>query len=965
MTDQCVEINVSYNTNKRLDFNVLYTNIHSLRNKLDELNFILTEYSDLPEAVVICETWLSESMAKFCNIPGYIAVHNCRSDGYAGLSVFVKDGIEFEVVCNEKLDRNQFILLSFKAQNFKLLSVYRDSAERIPRQFFRYIDRILEKNNKLLIIGDFNIDLYDDTRVVNEYRDLWTSNNFTLMNRMTDGDYTYYGPYGPSLIDHFITDMTDLSYNIDRIPTALTDHCLFKIGVTLTTETETIEDNNAFLEKTDYRKVNSALGEINLQNIIDFTSFFAIFLQIIHKFTYSEQKTKITKKDNPWMCYEIKVAISWRDFWYKRHKQFPNSEFIKNRLKNSKNLVTKKVRGCKNRYYSKLITNNVKDSRKTWSVLNFLMYNKHKNKKLTVKEIQDTLQSGTVTSDTLEICNIFNNFFTGIADHLRSELFRKNTFKARFRTMTFQICSTIMETPTDFREISNIIRDLKNNSASGLDTICVRLLKFCQVNVTPLLVKIFNHHLESGIFPAELKIARTVPIYKSGVKKLPANYRPISVLSNMAKIFEKIIYSRLVSFYDRVGFINENQFGFVKKSNTAAAALNFVTMIRDSMNRRLLASAIFIDISKAFDCVDHEILLDKLYKSGIRGTYYKLLQSYLADRQQIVQIGKTVSQRRLIKYGIPQGSVLGPLLFSVFVNDIFELKLRGKLQLYADDAVLTYSHRDSITLFDDMQHDLNLISNWFYNNCLTVNGNKSKYIIFKDNRRALDTQESLFINGEEIERVENIRYLGLIVDSRLNWDEHVKHIKSKIASFAGVLHRIKNIVPMKSRLDIFHAHIYSHVLYMNAIWTTTCQFRMDTISRLVNKGMRAVFCEDYKNQATHTIDLYNKHKILTVKNSAKFETVSMVYKIKHNLVKHGITLEINEGAHNYELRNNRNFRLGKIWNNYGRLSISYYGADLFNKLPAECKNINSYNEFRFKVKNHFLAYQAAEESQNH
>jgi Reverse transcriptase (RNA-dependent DNA polymerase) len=963
MTDQRVEIDVSYTTNKNMDFNILYTNIHSLRNKLDELNFILTEYSELPEAVVICETWLADSMAKFCNIPGYSAVHNCRNDGYAGLSVFVKDGIEYDIKLNKKLDRNQIIMLHFKVQNFTLLSVYRDSAERAPTQFFRCIDRILEKQDKLFVVGDFNIDLFDKTRIVSDYLDLWSSNNFRMLNRIREDDYTYSGPHGISLIDHFITDMTDAVYNIDRIPTALTDHCLFKIGITTNEETEKSEENEEFFEKTDFRAVNKSIEEDMIsQNVIDFSTFLAIFLQIIKKCTHLSRKAKTTKKDNPWMCTEIKVAISWRDFWYKRHKQFPNSEFIKNRLKNSKNFVTKVVRGCKNRYYSSLIANNLRDSRKTWGVLNFLMFNKDRNKKPIVKEIQDTLQSGATTSNTLEICNIFNSFFTGIAEHLRGELFRKHNFKTRIRTMTTWVSSTILEIPTDFHEINNIIRGLKNNSASGIDLVCVRLLKYCKTNLAPFLVEIINHHVNNGIFPAELKVARTVPIYKSGVKKLPANYRPISVLSNFAKIFEKIIYSRLVSFYERVGFINENQFGFVKKSSTVAAALNFVTAIRDSMNRRLLASAIFIDISKAFDCVDHEILLDKLYKSGVRGKFHKLLKSYLSDRQQVVKIDKTMSQREFIRYGIPQGSVLGPLLFSVFVNDIFELKLRGKLQLYADDAVLTYSHKNPLNLYIDMQHDLNLVSDWFYNNCLTVNGSKSKFIIFKDCRKVLDTESRLFINGEEIERVDHIRYLGLMVDSQLNWDVHVNYVKNKIASFAGVLHRIKYMIPIQSRLNIFYAHVYSHVLYMNVVWTTACQFRMDTISRLVNKGIRAVFYEDYKNDSTHTIDLFNKHKILTVKNLAKYETVSMVYKIKHNLIKHDITLETNEGAHNYELRNNRDFRLEKIWNNYGRFSISHHGVDLYNKLPTECKNAHSFNDFRKKVKDYFLTCQTAEGS---
>jgi hypothetical protein len=947
--------NITFQNDNNLGFNIFYMNIHSLRNKMDSLEILLKMYTKSPDVIVICETWLSSSTAVFYGFDGYVAVHNCRDDGFAGLSIFLKRDIDFEVLLNEKLGRNQLILLDLKTCNFKLFAIYRDSAVVVPTLFFQYMDSILEKYMNCLVVGDINIDLYRDTSTVNECKEIFLSNNFCLLNKVDADSYTYYGPYGASLIDHIYSDMADRVYNINRVPTPISDHVAFFISVS-----DVPRDTNpeCLVSRTDFGMVSDSISRrFDGCEFLDFYVFLNIFLEIVANCTKQVKRKKRRENQAPWFCFEVLCAISVRDYWYRRHKMYPSCAYLKANLRRSKNCVTRVVRNCKRRYFSDLISRNIGNSSKTWSVLNFLMYNRDIKTRSVIKEIRDVDRSGALVRDEMGICNVFNDYFTSIAGNLESDLLRRNNFRARVATMTHWVASSIATMCTDFSEVNYFVLGMNNSAASGADRISVKLMKQCGSNLISVLVRVFNYHISNGIFPDTLKVARTVPIYKSGDHKLPGNYRPISVLSNFSKIFEKLIYARLSGFYDRMGFINPAQFGFVKDSNTTTAAMNFVTLIREYMNGRQFASAIFIDVSKAFDCVSHEILLEKLYRSGVRGVFYDLLKSYLLGRSQMVNICNSFSQSRGVGYGVPQGSVLGPLLFSVFINDIFELPLRGKLQLYADDAVISYGHRDLAGLYEDMQHDLNLLSEWFYNNRLSVNAGKTKYILFKDPRRVITTDHQIVLGLDQVERVSSIRYLGLIIDDRLSWEEHIIHVKRKIMSFVGVLHKIKHIIPVRSRLQIFHAHIFSHVSYMNVLWNTACQFRMDSLSRLLNKAVRAVFHEEYNNPDVHTVDLYRRHGLLTLKGLSRLETVLMVYKIKHNLIKHSIELTTNQNVHEHNLRNNFNFYLDFHNNNYGKLSIRRHGADAFNKLPADLKNLLSFGSFRAKVRQHIFATQ--------
>jgi hypothetical protein len=258
-------------------------------------------------------------------------------------------------------------------------------------------------------------------------------------------------------------------------------------------------------------------------------------------------------------------------------------------------------------------------------------------------------------------------------------------------------------------------------------------------------------------------------------------------------------------------------------------------------------------------------------------------------------------------------------------------------------------------LYEAMQHDLNLIENWFYNNRLTVNALKTKLILFRHPRKVLGSPRTLFLGGHPVERVSEIRYLGLILDSGLTWYPHIDHIKKKIIPFVGILSKLKYYVPIRIRLQIYYAYIYSHVSYLNPIWGGTCKFKLQELERLVNKSIRSVFFEEYSHTDVHTVNLYFNNRLLSFKNLCEYESVLLVHKLRHNTMRNDINLPTNRETHEYNTRTRDDFHLARINNDFGRRSVHHNGIMGFNRLPSPLKTIVNHNLFKREVKRHFLS----------
>jgi hypothetical protein len=446
-----------------------------------------------------------------------------------------------------------------------------------------------------------------------------------------------------------------------------------------------------------------------------------------------------------------------------------------------------------------------------WRTINSLRkpFANNKNIKLNV--------NNEMLTDNLAIANKFNNHFIKLPVDLKNNI---SSNSVHFQCNIDRNSHSFWLSPVNEIEVLgriNSLKDINFHTSSAPP----KLIKLVAQKMSLILTKMFNACIASSIFPDILKIARVTPIPKNTECLNICNYRPISILSPFAKIFEKIIYDRLYSFFDEFSLFNDHQYGFVKGKGIQDAIINILYKLNDSINEKHFSLMVFLDFSKAFDMVSHQRLLSKLDIYGIRGDALLFFKSYFTNRKQFVSIGGENSDIKDVTIGVPQGSALGPLFYLIYSNDITRHILGVLPYLYADDTSLLISGNSICDMEMAMNTALEEVFKWSNANELVLNPLKTKVMLFttKTNQQNL----KVYLNGNLIEQVSHFKYLGLWLQDNLKFTKHISELTNTISKSNGVIYSLKNILPLKILKNLYYSFTYPHLLMHILAWGGSLQ----------------------------------------------------------------------------------------------------------------------------------------------
>jgi hypothetical protein len=474
------------------------------------------------------------------------------------------------------------------------------------------------------------------------------------------------------------------------------------------------------------------------------------------------------------------------------------------------------------------------------------------------------------------------------------------------------------------------------------------MIKFIGTEIAAPLAHIFNLSLGTGIFPHKLKQCRVVPIFKAGSNTECDNYRPISLLSSISKILEKIVAEKLVSHLTSNDLLYIHQYGFLPKKSTEHNLLHVINYISKSLNDGNYCIGVFLDLKKAFDVCSHSILLKKLEKMGVRGTSLTWFKNYLSGRTQYVDINGTKSEALSLEISVIQGSILGPILFLCYINDFYTATALFSV-LFADDTICLGNGKNLNELTAFVNAELKKIANWFRSNKMAVNTSKTKFIVFRTRGKRIDPRdcELVFNNNEigkaedpnlifEIKRIHNegdeksYKALGVLLDEYLSFDDHISHLCVKISKSLFCINRLKNFVTSKSLKMLYDAMIHSHIVYCLNIYGCANQTSLQKLKLKQKEAVRIISNVGYRE---HTNPLFKKLKILPVDKLIKYSNLKLMHSFAHGRLPFSFSeMWVTNRARNPELvlRNADNyyvpahklasvkrfpyFSLPKIWN---------------------------------------------------
>lgn len=877
-------------------FSVLSLNIRSLHSKINDLKeLILEDACNMNfnfSVVILQEVWNIKNINTL-GIDGYHPIvekgRERRQGG--GLGMFIREGFKYETLHEFSQIGDVFESLVIKIftnqSKFKIIvNLYRIPNTRIE-SFIEGINNLLLalkplNSEEIILAGDFNINLikFNDHDLTNDFLNTLISHSFlpliTMPTRITQTSAT--------LIDNIFSNRQTNSFESGLIYSSISDHLpVFYLGVEIQNANVKIDVKKRNMSKTNIDLFKQKLLQNDWLPILnDFNpeNAFSKFSTEIEKnfekcfpfkdFKQDKRKTPL----NEWMNRDLLELRKNKEKLFKCKIKNRTLE-SKNKFIESSRIYKAAVRDAKRNYYSNKFNEYSKDMKKTWETINTLIKKGKKTHSLP-SLFQDSNRDYTTSSD---IAEGFNSFFTNVGPRLANEIPHcEKHFQDYMGEPTDQLF--VFQNITEDL-IYQTLSKLQPKKSSSHDNISTKLLIEIMPCIIFPIIHLFNLSLKTGYIPNDYKRAKVIPIFKAGETNRFDNYRPISLLNAFSKLLEKIVACQMMKYLNKFKLLYEHQYGFRSGRNTSQPLIQLINKIYQGLNKQTseYTLGVFIDLKKAFDTCNINILLRKLNHYGFQGISNKWFSSYLNGRTQYVEINGTKSGLMDITHGVPQGSVLGPILFLLYINDLPKATSLFS-SLFADDTIFVNTNKDLNILQETTNQELEKAKQWFQANKLSLNVSKTKFMVFRTNKMQNVDQDFLIkIGDQSVERIGNdcntksFKFVGVHLDEYLTWEKHVNHVINKVSSANFALNQLKKILPLNIRKTIYNSLVKPHIEYSIITWGNA---NCEGIKRLKTKQKQAIRNVANVSYNAHVDPLLNNLDILNFDDTLKLCTAEFL-----------------------------------------------------------------------------------------
>ena len=889
-------------------------------------------------------------------IPGFEIVRkdrrvNGRKGG--GVCIYLRTNLNYRIrddLINDDLECLIVEISKPRSSAFLVGTWYRppNSPLECFNEFENVIDKIDAENKELYILGDVNCNLLPEasahisSHLTNIFDIYDLSQLITEPTRVT--------PVSKTLIDLCITNSPEKVSNSGVIHLGISDHSL--VFMTRKVHHDRFCPRTIEMRQFKHFQKNKFLSDLEQMpwSNVDLCSdpndmwheWKQMFVSCMDKHAPRKQK-RISKKRAPWITKRLLNKMHRRDL-IKKKAISSNDHDMWEQFKCARNQANNAIKQAKKRYFSDNLKVSKGNSRKTWNLINELT-SRNTSKSTNILEIQ--VDNRTISSPG-DMAEAFNGHFTNIGQVLAQEVPAAEVNPEFYLSHTDKAFH--LKTPS-LDVVFNLLRNIDEKKATGLDMIPSKLLKMAAGIVTPSLTAIFTKSITTGIYPTEWKMARVTPVFKKGDKSDLNNYRPISVIPAVSKVFEKIVYDQLYQYLNENQLLSSCQSGFRSLHSTLTALLEATNSWSVNIDNGFLNGVVFIDLKKAFDTIDHEIILRKLSYFGADQATAKWFQSYLSNRTQRCNVNGNLSTASTVTCGVPQGSILGPLLFLMYINDLPNCLRVAAPRMFADDTSITLSAKTVADLKLAVTSELNNLTCWLRANKLSLNVAKTELMIIGSRQRlnAQCEEINISIDDRTIRRVDHTKSLGLTIDAQLSWSKHVDEISKKVSSAIGALKRVRPFIPTDIAVQIYNALILPHFDYCSPVWDGMSGCLSDKLQKLQNRAARVITRSPFDTSSNLLLAMLKWDKLSLRRKKQK---ALIMYKTLNELAPDYLQcLFTQRHVNDYNLRNlEGKLSLPKPNTNYLKRSFCYSGACLWNNLPQDLKSVRSIGQFKRGIK---------------